>query len=799
MVDTSFTPDLKKAFTNEKAVFRGTNYRISVLTERLIRMEYSLDGHFSDNLTTQVKNRDFKTPIFRVNQDDKYLNITTNYFSFQYLKNKPFVGPKFAPDNNLRVTLNNTDKVWFYGQAEARNFKGGAVSLDEYKGSVSLDKGLYSTDGFVLIDDSNTLEIGADGFLVAPNKDKVDLYLFMYKRDFGLCLKDYYTLTGYPLLIPKYALGIWWNRERIYNYADTKTLVKTFKRNGIPLSVLLLSEFWHIKDKSNYNLYKSGYTFNKELFPDPNTFIKDMHSEGVYVGVNIDPTEGIRKEEPRYINFAKNLNIAGDITIPFNVLDKVFMENFINFIILELLNTGIDVYWLDYKKDIFGINGLSYYFNNTFKKVSNTRPLVLTRSPLVSAHNCGILYSGETYVSWETLKFLPFYNGLAANKGISWWSHDVGGYKGGVENSELYLRYTEFSCFNPIFRFSSERGVYYKRAPWDWDIKTFTIAREYTLLRQRLIPYLYTEACNYSKLGKPLIEPIYYRYPEIYDEPDYKSEYFFGREIFICPITKPMDKTMNRSIERIYLPKGVWYDFKTGKRFLGDKRYVAFYKEDEYPVFVQSGGIIPMSILGDNINDLSNPKTLEINIFPGASHSYKLYEDDGISKDYLNGQYLVTDIEFKYVLNNYSVKIKPIDGNIDVVPSKRNYKVRFRNTKVPEIIEVMVDGQSVSEFDAFEDDNNFVVLVKNIPAKSEVIVRVSGKNIEINAVRIINEDINSIITDLPIETKTKEVIASIIFSDSEVKQKRIAIKKIRGLDKRFVRMFIKLLEYIAEI
>lgn len=163
-LDTCFIPDLTKSKTNEQAVFRGTNYRISVLSERLIRMEYSVNGHFSDNLTTLVSNRNFRVPTFKVQQDEKYISITTNYFSFQYLKNKPFLGPKFAPDNNLRVTLNNTDKIWFYGQAEARNFKGGAVSLDNYKGKINLDKGLYSTDGFVLLDDSNNMEIDIDGF-----------------------------------------------------------------------------------------------------------------------------------------------------------------------------------------------------------------------------------------------------------------------------------------------------------------------------------------------------------------------------------------------------------------------------------------------------------------------------------------------------------------------------------------------------------------------------------------------------------------------------------------------------------
>ena len=112
-LDTCFIPDFSKSISNERVVFRGTNYRISVLSERLIRMEYSVDGHFSDNLTTLVANRNFKVPMFKVQQDDKYIVITTNYFTFQYLKNKPFVGPRFAPDNNLRVTLNNTDKVWY--------------------------------------------------------------------------------------------------------------------------------------------------------------------------------------------------------------------------------------------------------------------------------------------------------------------------------------------------------------------------------------------------------------------------------------------------------------------------------------------------------------------------------------------------------------------------------------------------------------------------------------------------------------------------------------------------------------
>ena len=798
--DNHFAPDLTKATAKEQVVFQGTNYRITVLSERLVRLEYSVDGHFSDNLTTLVKNRNFTVPQFKVEQDQNYLVITTNYFMLQYMKNKPFLGPKFAPDSYLKVALVNTDKVWFYGQAEARNFKGGAISLDNYRGKISLDKGLYSTDGFVSLDDSGNYEIDANGFLLKPDVNKVDIYLFMYKRDFGLCLKDYFTLTGYPPLLPRYTFGIWWNREKIYDFDNTKTLIKSFNRHQIPLSVLLLSEFWHIKDKKDYNLYRTGFSFNRELFPNPQEFINYMHERGVHIGLNFDPIEGIRKEEDRYLNFAEELNVAGGVTIPFNVFDKNFMALYVKHLIDPLLDIGVDIYWLDYKKDLNTIQALEYYYNKDFERMKKFRPLVLTRSPLVAPHRAGVLYSGETIVSWDTLKYLPFYNSMAANKGISWWSHDVGGYKDGIEDSELYLRYVQFSTFSPIFRFSAKRGVYYKREPWMWDVKTFTIAREYCWLRQRLIPYIYTAAYEYHKTGKPLIQPIYYTYPEIYDEPTYRNEYYFGKELFIAPITKPKDVTMNRSIERVFLPKGIWYDFKTGKRFVGNKRYVVFYKEEEYPIFAKAGSIIPLANLGENINDTNPPQSMEINVFPGESNEFKLYEDDGITKLNEDGYYIVTSIDYNYLQNNYTLIIHPVEGKTAIIPKLRNYKIRFRNTRTADDVIIYLNGDKANlEYECYEDENDFVVDIKDVDTTKQLTINCKGKDIEINAVRIINEDVNSIISDLKITTKLKEEIATIFFSDMDIKLKRIRIKKLHGLDKRFVRMFMKLLEYLAEI
>ncbi len=795
---THFKSNPKNFIVDSKNIAKGVNYRITVLSERLIRFEYSSDGEFYDGETELVHNRVFKTPKVNINQDDKFVVITTKYFMLQYAKEKPYKGPSFAPDSNLKVKLLNTDKIWYYGHPEARNFKGSAFSIEAFGDKTKLSNGLYSTDGFAVLDDSNSMLIDADGYMV-PSKKRIDFYLFIYRRDFGLCLKDYFTLTGEPPLLPRYALGIWWNRDLIYNFDDIKKLIDEFKRHEIPLSVLLLSEFWHNKDKKDYNLYKTGYTFNKELFNDPKEFIDYVHEHNIRLGLNLDGNEGINNMNDGYLNMCDDLNIANGKVIPFRVLDKKFIDSYFFNLIYPLDKLGVDFYWLDSKDEIV-TRVLNYYHYTDYRKNKNLRGMILSRNGGKAAHRYPVHYSGETKVGWDTLKYLPYFNSSSSNIGLSWWSHDVGGFKNGIEDSELYLRYVELATYSPIFRFSARRGAYYKREPWRWDLNTYNIVKEYCQLRHKLIPYLYTENYKYHKTYLPVIQPLYYYYPELIDEPHYKNEYYFGTELLVAPITKPKDKVMNRSVERIFLPKGIWYDFKTGKKFVGNKRYIAFYKDEDFPVFAKAGAIIPMAINTEDLNDTSTPKTLEIDIFPGNSNIYRLYEDDGISSKYENGEYIITGIDFNYTNDNYSLSIHPVEGKTGIIPDKRDYKIKFRNTREPSKVNVSIDKIG-KDFKAYTLDNDFIIEINNVDTRRELNINCLGTDIEIDAVRIINEDIFGIISDLKIETLLKEIISSIIFSDMPINKKRIAIRKLAtsGLNPIFIKMFIKLLEYIEEI
>lgn len=789
--------DYSNALATPENVIKGKKYRFTVLTPRLIRMEYSEDGTFEDHLTTLVLNRKTAAVEYTKKEDKKYLEITTSYFRLTYEKNKPFYSGKFDTMKYLKVELLNTDKIWYYGHPEIRNYGSPNSSLDDNKGKLKLKKGLYSVDGFASIKDEN--DIILENGTVKPRENKnIDLYLFLYLKDFALCLKDYFLITGSPALIPRYALGNWWSKNEEYNDLSLKDLVDDFKNKEIPLSILLLDKKWHI-DEYKDKIYDSGFTWNKTLFSNPKKMIDYLHKSGIRLGLNINPVPGILPYEPSYDVLAHTLEKQEDILV-FNVMNDAVIENYFNFLIHPLDKMGVDFYWIDETAKKERENAiLDYYHTEDMKKDYQKRPMLLSRNVTSAPHRYPVLYSGKTIVSWDTLKMIPFHNALASNIGVSYWAHDIGGYYKGTEDNELYTRYVQLGVFSPILKFGADKGKYYKREPWKWSIKTYSIVKKYLQLRHRLIPYLYAEAYKYHQYGMPMVMPIYHKFPEMYDDVNYRNGYYFGTELFVSPIVTKKDYIMNRSIHKFFLPDGMWYDFVTGKKFPGGKNYISFFKEEDYPVFAKAGSIIT---LGKNqeLNDTTPPKDMEIQIFPGRSNTYHLYEDDGVSELYQKDYYLLTEIDYNYMPNNYTVIVRPIEGKKGIIPDNRNYKFVFRNTKKASDVLVYFNDTQIN-FDSYVLENDFIVEVKNVSTVGQLTLNCKGKNIEIDAVRIINDDVESIISDLQIETRLKELIDHILFSDLTIKKKRIEIRKLanKGLERKFIKLFLKILDYINEI
>lgn len=765
-----------KLISDKVSYVTGSKYRFTVLSPRLIRLEYSKEGVFEDRATGIVVNRSFPKVSYSVTESDTLIQIDTGVFTLTYVKDSEL---KSGPlGSNIKAVINGTNIEWQMNNPEVKNLRSINYSIDSIKDKIILDKGLYSFDGFYLLDDSKSPVLDENDNFIPRKGDIKDLYLFMYNKDFDGCLTDYFTLTGYPNLIPRYALGAWWYKNDNYSEQDIINLVDRFTTENIPISIFLLGDYWH----DNLN----NYTPNIDLRGISNY----LNTKNIKLGVTINPKLEIKKGSREYDTIKNYVNSDKFSFIPFSN-DKISL--YLNLFISNLESLGVKIFSIDYnnkfdKENLWKLN--HYHFGKG--ELGNSRGLIISRNPGLASHRYPIMWSGKTKVNWTTLNLLPRYNLQGYNIGVSFIAHPIGGYTGGIEEDELYLRYIQFACFSPIFLLASDGGKYYKREPWKWNSIIKNHITFYMNLRYRLIPYLYSESYNYHKTGHGIIKPFYYDYPKIIDEPIYNNQYFFGRNFFVAPITVKKNSVINRVMKKIFIPDGIWFDFLQGKKYNGGKKYSNFYRDEDYPVFVKAGSIIPMSVFVKE--DI--PSVLELNIYPLDNGEYDLYEDDGISKNYQRGLYMITKFIYRYENDNYTFSIKKVDGKN--LLGSRNYILRFKNTR--NISEVNINDKMV-KYNCYYDKDDFIIEISNFIVGRDLEINIKGKDIFVSSVRYINEEIKDILYDLQIETVLKEKIDDILFSDLDIKKKRIRLRKLKrkGLDSKYIKIFINLLEYTEKI
>ncbi len=767
-------------------IVKGKKFRFTFLSDRLIRLEYSPTGSFEDRVSQRVIFRNFSEVKYTKTQTESLIQLSTSYFTLNYDMNKPFLGSKLAPGSNLNILLNGTDKMWYYKHPEARNFGGLNYSLDNFSGKLKLGKGLYSTDGFAVLDDSDSYVLDNNNF-IKRNEGNIDIYVFMYRKDLGLCLQDYYKLTGYPSLIPRYSLGNWWNKNQEYSVMDIQKLMTKFHEEEIPISNFLFSNKWH----------KPGepLEFNHKLLNEKQ-LRQLFNSYNLKLSLSVDPSDKVVEGSNTYNNIK---SVVGDINGDYSFLpmNSQQINLYSSYGIRSWISLGVDAFYVDYddKKNNQILALINHYIYSMYGLMLNKRVVVLSRNHSMSTHRDTVIFNGKTKVDWETLSILPQYQMSASNNGVSYVASPIGGYYGGIETFELYIRYIQFGVFSTFLILSSDDGKYYKREPWRWNISEEEIIKKYLRLRYKLIPYLYTESYIYSKSGSPIIQPLYYKYPKIYDEPLYRNQYFFGSEMLVCPIVKKKNLVMDRVVQRMFIPEGIWYELESGKKYVGNKYYMSFYKDEDYPVFCREGSIIPLSM--EMSTDL--PTNIEVLVFPGANGSYLLYEDDGISNNYKNGSCGLTEFNFKYILNHYELKIQS-KGNPGLLPAFRNYKIRFKNTKNGNV--EVKSGMNTVSGKVYNERNDLIIEVENISSSSSLTIICSSDGILLNSMeKLINDDIRGILEDLEIETILKEKIDDILFSDLSIRKKRIAIRKLKRakLEPKFIKMFLNLLEYIKTV
>ena len=778
-----FNIDLNSVLANPDCIFKGAKYRITVLTERLIRLEYSEKGIFNDYPTLLIQNRKFERPVFEKKEDNSYLYIITKYFTLKYLKESNFSSGKVNPDKNLSISLNSTKKVWYYNHPEARNF--GYVS-SILSGNLKKSKSLCSFDGFSSIDDSLNDIIISNGQIHKKVNPSIDVYAFFYDKDYFLALNDYSKLIGGFRLLPRSYYGLWYFKNKVYYEKDILKIVKKFEEYNVPISNFILGN-WESNIK--YGLSNQYKEFTK--------LVSYLKQSRVNISLVMDLIDNLNNSVNNYELLKQYVPIDKNGNCVLDVYNPKIVDAYLKILVHSLNSLGISNYYINYNKFDKSIP-ITYYLYKDILRNTRNIPIGYNYNNIV--HNKSILYLGYDEIGWNSLKNMIKANVLAPNMGLSYICYDVAGFKDGFEDGELFTRAIQCATFLPIFKLGSDASEFNKKEPWKWDTSTEKITTDFINLRYKLIPIIYSESYKYYLDGKPLIEPIYYRYSDLYFDSLFNDNYFFANTFYVCPILEKSQKLISRTIHKIFIPDGLWFDYFTGKLFRGKKEYTMFYKDNEYPVFVKSGSIVPLSL--NDYNDVSNSKKLEIQVFPLESSKYSLYEDDGISNSYLGGECAITDIEYNYKENEYSLIIYPTKGNRSLIPETRDYKICFKNTFFDSIVEVRA-GNNRADYKKYKNDFDLIIEFNNINTFNQITVVCKKDKLVIDNLNVMKDDIVSIISDLPIKTVVKEKINNIMFSNLLYTKKRIQIRKLANgnnyIERKYIDLLLKLLEYINEV
>ena len=680
---------------NPEAVYRGENVRFTVLTNRLIRMEYSPSGEFEDRASQAIWYRNQSVPYYDLVANDERIEIETEYIHLYHRVNS-----QGFTSTTLQVIVKATGYTWHYGDHPYRigNLGGTFRTLDEAAGFVRPDPGLMANTGGAVHDDSKTLVFNDDCWLEQrSHPENLDLYFFGYGFDFAGCLRDLARIAGRTPMVPRYILGNWWSRYWQYSDEELHSLMKEFKENGVPLSVCIVDMDWHLTETGNTSSGWTGYTWNRELFPDPDGFIEALHKLGLKTALNLHPAEGIHPHEAQYSEFAEFMGIdpQNNDPIPFDIADPKFAEGYFKILHHPYEEQGIDFWWIDWQQGELSslpgldplpwLNHLHYY---DLGRDGIKRPFIFSRWGGLGGHRYPIGFSGDTVIGWDALDFQPGFTSTAANVGYGWWSHDIGGHMGGVEDDELYARWVQYGVFSPILRLHCTSNPFHERRPWGRGPAADKAASRAMRLRHALIPYIYTMSWRNYQTGLPLITPVYYTDPNenTFTFTAY-STYWFGSELLAAPFTKPALEETGLSRQTVWLPEGDWFDFFTGERVHGDGWHTIYGALDDIPVFAKAGAIVPLG-LETGWGGIENPETLQLLVFPGANNIFELYEDDGETTGYTRGEQAITKMEQTWSGDSLTLTISPILGDVKLVPKKRNYSLNFRGISEPEAVSI---------------------------------------------------------------------------------------------------------------
>ncbi|EXJ23733.1 Maltodextrin glucosidase [Alkalibacterium sp. AK22] len=675
----------------KEQIIQGKYYRFTLITEKLIRMEYSQTGYFEDRATQLVKHRGLGEVEYELKETEHTLEITTRTFHLKYIKEK-----EFSPRNlhiDVRYNYSNYTNRWYYGQS-VDTLKGTLRTLDRVDGHAKLEESIISEFGYAALNDSKSFIFDEKEVIGVKDNPHTDVYFFAYGRNYLEAIQDFYRLSGFPPLLPRYALGNWWSRYWKYTEESYLKLIDRFEAEKIPLSVSVIDMEWHKTDvPSRYGSGWTGYSWNRDFFPDPKRFLSNLHERGLAVTLNVHPADGIRAFEDPYETVARRLDLNQVIEEPaqFDLMDADFRAAYFEDVHHPLEEEGIDFWWIDWQQGEYSSSDIDplwllnhYHFHDL--KDRGEKALILSRYAGPGSHRYPIGFSGDSMITWDSLNFQPYLTSTSSNIGYTWWSHDIGGHYRGYKDEELVQRWFQFGVFSPINRLHSSNSAFSSKEPWNYSDPVKANMTKFLRLRHALLPYLYTANVLTHEKGIPLVQPVYYHYPFEQQSYDIKNEYFFGSELLVLPITSKKDDETLYGSDVIFFPEGYWFDIFSNRRYKGNAKLQIFRKPEDMPVFAKEGAIIPLDARPTETVNGELPEEIEWLVYPGKSNGYSMVEDQ-------NGFRMNSD--FSMNINEQSICMN-IFGDRQIMPKGRRHTIHF-NASEPVTILHIKNGKLINK------------------------------------------------------------------------------------------------------
>jgi alpha-glucosidase len=357
-------------------------------------------------------------------------------------------------------------------------------------------------------------------------------------------------------------------------------------------------------------------------------------------------------------------------TIPLNVIHCIDEPGFIK---REATHAEIH--------DVYGMENSRATYEGLKTLDPGVRPFVLTRATYAGGQRYAATWTGDNSSSWNHLRMTtPMLENLGLS-GFAFTGADVGGFAG-TPSTDLLTKWLEIAAFQPIDRDHTELGTG-DQEPWVGGPEQEAIRRRFIESRYRLMPYLYTLAEEASRTGLPMVRPLFLEFPDaapdkhpIDIDVSAAGEFLLGRDLLIAAPAFPGE--LDRY--QVEFPSEDWYNYWTGEKVpqpakagshTGPTETTANQVRlkttiqpalDALPVFARGGSILPIAPLVESTGETpQGPLTLRV--YVGEECGGTLYQDDGQSYSYQQGQFLRMRFDCQVAADGFHLRISPHEGS----------------------------------------------------------------------------------------------------------------------------------------